>query len=348
MKKLIFLLVALVCGFVSLAQKQPFEQYGYKVKIATLSKGKYIEHFDQDTIVQIGTVLMNRRNGKIVSFVKYDTTLGEYSLKPELISRWMSPDPLAHEFYSESPYNFGHNNPVRFIDPDGRAPFDVNGGPPGWWQKISDYFGFGSWFGQGSDNPEVLADQAQHRASMREVGNRIENLYEGQKSVMTVIPGMSSVYNMFEANRGLQTNGEAAMNMSVNAAIDLVGGSLVKLGGKTLAIQVHHLIPESLIKNNPVLQQAIEGGFKMQGDANKIPLARFVKDTGEGVHAKHPAYTTAIGNAMNSFMEGLNKAGEKLTPNNARQFVERLMKDTRSDIINNPTTKINDLYKTGN
>jgi len=124
MKKLTILLVALVCGFTSTAQKQPFEQYGYKVKIATLSKGKYIEHFDQDTIVQIGTVLMNRRNGKIVSFVKYDTTLGEYSLKPELISRWMSPDPLAEEFYSESPYNFGFNNPIRFVDTDGRAPSD--------------------------------------------------------------------------------------------------------------------------------------------------------------------------------------------------------------------------------
>jgi hypothetical protein len=125
MKKLTILLVALVSSFTAMAQKQPFEQYGYKVKIATLSKGKYIEHFDQDTIVQIGTVLMNRRSGKIVSFVKYDTTLGEYSLKPELVSRWMSPDPLAEEFYSESPYNFGHNNPVKYIDPDGRAPLDV-------------------------------------------------------------------------------------------------------------------------------------------------------------------------------------------------------------------------------
>jgi hypothetical protein len=125
MKKLTILLFALVSAFTAMAQKQPFEKYGYKVKIATLSKGKYIEHFDQDTIVQIGTVLMNRRSGKIVSFVKYDTALGEYSLKPELVSRWVSPDPLAHEFYSESPYNFGHNNPIRFVDPDGRAPWDV-------------------------------------------------------------------------------------------------------------------------------------------------------------------------------------------------------------------------------
>jgi hypothetical protein len=125
MKNPTLLVVALISAFASMAQQQPFIQYGYKVKVTTLSNGKYVEYFDQDTIVQIGTVLLNRRSGKIVSFVAYDTTLGEYSLKPELISRWMSPDPLAHEFSSESPYNFGFNNPVRFVDPDGRAPWDI-------------------------------------------------------------------------------------------------------------------------------------------------------------------------------------------------------------------------------
>jgi hypothetical protein len=124
MKNIFILLIGLTCCFASQAQ-QPFKEYGYKVKVATLSQGKYVEFFDQDTIVQIGTVLLNRRSGKIVSFVEYDTTFNEYSLQPELISRWMSPDPLAEEFYSESPYNFSHNNPLRYIDPDGRAPTDV-------------------------------------------------------------------------------------------------------------------------------------------------------------------------------------------------------------------------------
>jgi hypothetical protein len=221
---------------------------------------------------------------------------------------------------------------------------------PPWWQKFSDWFGFGNWFGQGSNDPSVQATQAHHRASMQEVGNRIENVYQAQKDVMTVLPGMSSVYNMFEANRGLQTNGEAALNMSMNAAIDMVGGSLMKVGGKTLAIQVHHIIPESLLKKgNDVLTQAIEGGFKLQGDANKIPLARFVKATGEGVHGgRHPVYTTHIENAMNSFQTNLEKQGKSLTPQNAKSFVEDLMKKSRQDILNNSTTKINDLYKTGN
>jgi hypothetical protein len=124
MKKIFILLIGLTCCLTSQAQ-QPFKEYGYKVKVATLSQGKYVEFFDQDTVVQIGTVLLNRRSGKIVSFVQYDTTFSEYSLQPELISRWMSPDPLAEEFYSESPYNFSHNNPIRYVDPDGAAPVDM-------------------------------------------------------------------------------------------------------------------------------------------------------------------------------------------------------------------------------
>ncbi|OYQ51831.1 hypothetical protein CHX27_00135 [Flavobacterium aurantiibacter] len=33
-------------------------------------------------------------------------------------------DPLAEEFPDQSPYNFVFNNPMRYVDPDGRAPVD--------------------------------------------------------------------------------------------------------------------------------------------------------------------------------------------------------------------------------
>ncbi len=41
----------------------------------------------------------------------------------QLSSRWTTMDPLAEKYYSVSPYAFCSNNPVNFVDWDGRMPF---------------------------------------------------------------------------------------------------------------------------------------------------------------------------------------------------------------------------------
>mgnify|MGYP003673007573 CR=1 FL=1 len=121
MKKLL-LLFALFVGFISTqAQDNPFAEYGYTPKIATLSQGKYNETFDNDTLVQIGSILYNTKSKQIVAFVQIDTMYSEATLEPDIVSRWLSPDPLASEFPSYSPYNFVVNNPILFVDPDGKA-----------------------------------------------------------------------------------------------------------------------------------------------------------------------------------------------------------------------------------
>lgn len=101
----------------------PFKQFGYKAKVATLSKGKYLEVHDLDSIVTIGSVRFHVDRKEIVGLVERDSSNGMYA-RPigDMPSRWLSPDPLAEEFTSWSPYNFVYNSPLKYSDPTGMAP----------------------------------------------------------------------------------------------------------------------------------------------------------------------------------------------------------------------------------
>lgn len=146
MSRLLFLMICLcLLGSISLfaqedlspAEKQrrqdnieaanPFKQFGYKAKIATLSKGKYLEVHDLDSIVTIGSIRFDVEKMKIVGIVVADSTDREFT-RPigDMASRWLSPDPLSEEFPEWSPYTYAVNNPILFIDPDGRYPFPIH------------------------------------------------------------------------------------------------------------------------------------------------------------------------------------------------------------------------------
>ncbi len=143
MKKILLLLLCFLVFGITFAQEEelskeekerrekniqagnPFAEFGYKAKVATLSKGKYLEVHDLDSIVKIGSSLWHVRKQKIVGNVQQDTT--DIYRQPlfETAGRWLSPDPLAEEFPEWSPYNFVENNPLRMVDPTGLAPEDI-------------------------------------------------------------------------------------------------------------------------------------------------------------------------------------------------------------------------------
>lgn len=102
----------------------PFAEFGYKAKVATLSKGKYLEVHDLDSIVKIGSSLWHVRKHKIVGNAEQDTTDMYRQPLFETAGRWLSPDPLAEEFPEWNPYHYVHNNPINMIDPTGLAAED--------------------------------------------------------------------------------------------------------------------------------------------------------------------------------------------------------------------------------
>lgn len=116
----------------------PFKKYGYYPKVATLSKGKYLEFHDQDSIVTIGSVKFNVKKGEITDFDVVNLDDPDAQPIGDTHGRWISPDPLSEEFSDWSPYNISFNNPIKFIDPDGRAPEDAT--QCCWWFRLMPLF----------------------------------------------------------------------------------------------------------------------------------------------------------------------------------------------------------------
>jgi hypothetical protein len=109
--------IMLIACFQSSLAQDIFKQHGFDKKPLTLSDGSYNEFFNNDEVVQIGTVLLNTKTNKVVAFVEEDTVKTSYLA--EFSSRWLSIDPLAAKYPQFSPYVYVENNPIKMIDPNG-------------------------------------------------------------------------------------------------------------------------------------------------------------------------------------------------------------------------------------
>ncbi len=182
------------------------------------------------------------------------------------ILRFTTMDPLCEKYYSWSPYAYCANNPVKYIDPDGK-----------------------------------------------------------ELQIPPVVLGLNTP--ILGTSNPLYATGR---NIGMLGTSDKVVRALPK--------EEHHVTPRSL-KGDPVLESARKGGFKLEGAENKMQVDKFSKAAGEGQHGKHPNYTKQIGEKLQKFANESPDA----TPKQAAKFVRQMVSDAKTDIMNNPSTKINEL-----
>lgn len=120
-----YLFSLLLCLALPLAARaqQPFERFGVKVKVLTLSNGRYPEFFGYDSLRRVGSVVYDTKLKRIAYLLPPDSLAGR--AKAEVTSRWLAVDPLADQFSHITPYSYVSNNPVNKTDPDGRSEKDV-------------------------------------------------------------------------------------------------------------------------------------------------------------------------------------------------------------------------------
>lgn len=106
-----------------------------------LGSSSYITNLDGEVVqhieyVPFGEVFIEERNNTwntpyLFNAKEYDEETGMYYYGARYyeprISLWMSVDPLAEKYHDLSPYNYTANNPIRYIDPDGKYILYING-----------------------------------------------------------------------------------------------------------------------------------------------------------------------------------------------------------------------------
>ena len=272
------------------------------------------------------------------SFRIYNPTIGKF----------LSVDPLTGEFPSLSPYAYALDNPIRFIDPDGRAAQDVicPGCPSTF---IGLYYGAKpysrNWFGaanrlstgtSGSNIPRASTTvQGVHNTmstlnDARTVAEGVVDFGEGSAQAINSIPGADLIGDPLLAMYFGEVKGDA-MNSSFYASgalVPFVSGSALKVvqtavknsgmlrGALSIlngsGTQAHHIIPVQALRGNAVVQKAVGNGFDFNGAINGIEGAA-------DFHTNHPAYNAFVSNQLNSFQQS---TGGAFTGQQAQEFLQ--------------------------
>lgn len=136
MKQNLTFLVPLLFSAMSLFSQNtnPYLIFGYNSEIEyKLPMDKLFRIDNADTVSEMKTIVIDFESSLVYLLGEYDVILDTINLNPDDVLIWLSVDPMSDKYPQHSPYVYCSNNPLRYIDPNGREWVDADG------YKITDH-----------------------------------------------------------------------------------------------------------------------------------------------------------------------------------------------------------------
>ena len=101
-----------------------YSAYGDESEVMVPQQGSTPEHALAAATLPSGMTLRDSFTGQEDQTPDFGTSYTDFGARQysPALRRWMTPDPLSEKYYGMSPYVFCADNPVNFVDPDGRFP----------------------------------------------------------------------------------------------------------------------------------------------------------------------------------------------------------------------------------
>ena len=226
----------------------------------------------------------NSFNGK-----RDDPEMGDWQdYGKRMYSPWMrrfaTVDRLSDDYPWFTPFQFAGNSPIAFTD--------LEGAEPQWFVDIAKLFGYDVAINQThyddvAKEAEYQSNMANRRKAFENVSNDMQKIYDAQKSAFSLIPGMSSIYSIFENKYG-----EAVSY----AVFDILGAGLIDGG---------NILLKNIGINLPATTKTLKAAFNGEGENVLKGIVKKTENLADHLDAKHilAAAGDILGNAI--------KIGEK-------------------------------------